>query len=917
MAEKVAIEVIIEASKSAKTLKELNKSIEDLNDELAVTDKSDSAFRDLSKAIDEAEDSMADLLITADKSKLTFGELELAQEKLLDRLKEVDRGSAEFKALQKEIVKVNKEIGNTELGLIGLNSEDVAGAFGQLTGAVGTITSSFILLGNEGDETLQQIAQNIERAIGISQVFQGTIEGISAANKLWQNYGGIIKDNTLLTKAATKAQGVYNGIQALFGKAVDTSSKSLKGFKTALLATGIGAIIVAVGLLIANFDKLKKALGFVSSAQENANQITSEAIEAAGEELSAIDSLKGAINDETLSREELNDRIATLQEEYPELLSNMDAENASRDQLIVGLEKYSELVLLRAEQEAAASLEAEKFKEKLELETEAITGQNNGWIEWAQSVGLGIDAQTIANAKTANAINLLNEETEAIRKDKEARQERIKEIEKELQLDRESKEEQKKKEAEEKRRQEAGKKRRAEQKAAEEKAKQDEIKRLEDLDKFQEELLQMSLDRTEDLQARKLLLEFEAQKKRAEELIKDEQVLVDALEKINKEYFKQLVKLEDDAIKLDKEKQQTIINLNKKTADALDILEQEKALIDAEAISDEVAREKEKDQILKKLADARIKQLKTNSDIQLQDTKLTEDQRKEIILNTELEISKIKEEQRVLNAERDQQAVEQQKEINEQLVSAGFEVLQTLSDAAFEIAQQNRDQETEKRLQDLTDRFEQENSLIEYQLNQGIISERKAEREREKLEKKRAKEEDDLKRQAFEQNKKASIAQALINGAIAITQAFAQLGPIAGAIAAALVAVNTGVQIASISNQKYALGGILEGASHEHGGIKTPFGEMEGGEAVINKTSTELFKNELSTINQAGGGVAFARGGVTGTGGISTTQDSTDLTSTLQNLNQTLQNPVRAFVVETEITSTQNRANYLENNATL
>lgn len=917
MAEKVAIEVIIEASKSAKTLKELNKSIEDLNDELAVTDKSDSAFRDLSNAIDDAEDSMSDLLITADKTKLTFGELELAQEQLLEKLKQVDRGSVEFKVLQKEIVKVNKEIGNTELGLIGLNSEDVAGAFGQLTGAVGTMTSSFILLGDEGDETLQEIAQNIERAIGITQAFQGAIEGISAANKLWKNYGHIITENTLLTKAAAKAQAIWNSVQALFGKAVDTSSKSLKGFKTALLATGIGAIIIAVGLLIANFDKLKKALGFTSQAQENANQITSEAIESAGEQLSAIDNLQDAIGDETLSREELNEQIAIMQEEYPEMLSNMDLENATRDELNAGLQRYGELVLLRAEQEAAASLEAEKFKEKLELQTQAQTKQNVSWVDHINSVTFGIPAQNLANVGTQNSIDLLNEETEVIKKDKDARADRIKEIEKELELDRKSQEE--KKEAEEKRRrgQEAWRKRQAEIKAQAEKDKQDEIKRLEDLDKFQEELFQQSLTRTEDLQARKLLLEFEAQKERAKTLIKDEQVLVDALEQINNEYFKQLVKLEDDAIALDKEKQQTIINLNKKTADALDILEQEKALIDANAIDDEIAREKEKEKIIQKLAKARIKQIKTNSDIQLQDTKLTEDQRKEIILNTELEISKIKEDQRVLNAERDAAAVESQKELNESLVAAGFEVMQMLSDAAFEMLQQNREQETEQLLADLSARHDKENALIERQLNEGIISERKAERERAKLAKKQAKEEDDLKRQAFEKNKQASISQALINGAIAITQAFAQLGPIAGAIAAALVAVSTGVQIASISNQKYALGGILEGAGHEHGGIKTPFGEMEGGEAVINKTSTELFRSELSTINQAGGGVAFARGGVTGTGGISTTNAPGDLQNTLENLNQTLQNPVRAFVVETEIRSTQNRANHLENNATL
>ena len=52
-----------------------------------------------------------------------------------------------------------------------------------------------------------------------------------------------------------------------------------------------------------------------------------------------------------------------------------------------------------------------------------------------------------------------------------------------------------------------------------------------------------------------------------------------------------------------------------------------------------------------------------------------------------------------------------------------------------------------------------------------------------------------------------------------------------------------------------AAGSILQGPSHASGGIPTEFGELEGGEAVINKRSTAMFTSELSDINQAGGGV--------------------------------------------------------------
>lgn len=66
---------------------------------------------------------------------------------------------------------------------------------------------------------------------------------------------------------------------------------------------------------------------------------------------------------------------------------------------------------------------------------------------------------------------------------------------------------------------------------------------------------------------------------------------------------------------------------------------------------------------------------------------------------------------------------------------------------------------------------------------------------------------------------------------------------------------------------KMARGGILGGASHAGGGIPTQFGELEGGEAVINKRSTALFKDELSAINQAGGGRGFGGGTTNNSGG--------------------------------------------------
>lgn len=73
---------------------------------------------------------------------------------------------------------------------------------------------------------------------------------------------------------------------------------------------------------------------------------------------------------------------------------------------------------------------------------------------------------------------------------------------------------------------------------------------------------------------------------------------------------------------------------------------------------------------------------------------------------------------------------------------------------------------------------------------------------------------DELARKQFEANKSTQIAQALANASMAIVQCFAQLGPVAGAIATAVVATATAVEIATIRKQEYvsayAEGGIID-----------------------------------------------------------------------------------------------------------
>jgi hypothetical protein len=133
-----------------------------------------------------------------------------------------------------------------------------------------------------------------------------------------------------------------------------------------------------------------------------------------------------------------------------------------------------------------------------------------------------------------------------------------------------------------------------------------------------------------------------------------------------------------------------------------------------------------------------------------------------------------------------------------------------------------------------------------------------------------------IAKKQFIMDKTNKIAQAIINGALAITMISAQTGVVAPFVIPMMTTL-IGAQIAAIAATKFtgALGGIIpqfanggmvNGPSHANGGVKFATGgsvaELEGGEAVINKRSTAMFRSELSAMNQAGGGVRFAQGGV-------------------------------------------------------
>ena len=158
----------------------------------------------------------------------------------------------------------------------------------------------------------------------------------------------------------------------------------------------------------------------------------------------------------------------------------------------------------------------------------------------------------------------------------------------------------------------------------------------------------------------------------------------------------------------------------------------------------------------------------------------------------------------------------------------------------------------------------------------------------------------EIEKQATIKSLQAQKLQAIASAASAIIAA-QELTPPFNVIQSIIVAGVTAAQVSLIQQQidqarSMAGGGMIFGASHENGGVMVGGGyNLEGGESVINKVSTVQYGNLLSSINQMGGGRAITN----------SAQNGLMEERLMQAIAKTKNEPIRAYVLNSEITSGQ------------
>jgi len=350
------------------------------------------------------------------KAENSIGGLEERVEKLKQLIESEPIGSKRFNELNRDLQKAQSSIKDVELQFEALDFEQklTAGsdAIVGIAGGFAVAEGAAALFGAESEQ-LEKTLAKVAGALALTTGLRDLANGVIAMRKL----SIATKAQAVFQELNAKATATAATVQKLFAGSVNTTTIGFKALKTAIVATGIGALVVGVGLLVANFDKLAAALSGTTRAQKLANDAQLKAIESTSEEISAADKLSKILEDETLSREKKRKEVKKFQDKYPELLSNIDAEKTSLTDINTALGKNIELLKLKAEAEALAELRAEAFRAKAVAEIEQTRIQNDQSDTFLQKLGDitgalqgGSTAREVANQKQQDAIDAAEKE---------------------------------------------------------------------------------------------------------------------------------------------------------------------------------------------------------------------------------------------------------------------------------------------------------------------------------------------------------------------------------------------------------------------------------------------------------------------------------------------------------------------------
>jgi hypothetical protein len=327
--------------------------------------------------------------------------------------KAFDEAAARAGKLQDSIADVNQRVKNlaSDTGKL----EGFIDVATGITGGFAAAQGAMALFGSENEDVQKQLVK-----------IQGAV---ALLNGVQQVANTLNKDSAAMTQLQAVRLKVLTATQAAYTFVVGASTGAMKVFRLALAATGVGLLVIGIGLLIANFDKVKSAVMGVVDRFKNLGSGTKNLI-------SVLFPIVGIIRLVYAGLEKLGVFAESAADRY-EKLEKVTKTNIKQMQ--------REIDLMEAQGVGARELYLAKHK-LLMVEYDLMEAKR-------KSIGLTKEEQE-AQKDLANSIKVLNaEETKRQEDDAKTKQEKTdkanEEAAKKRKADTDKKKEEAKKEAEE------------------------------------------------------------------------------------------------------------------------------------------------------------------------------------------------------------------------------------------------------------------------------------------------------------------------------------------------------------------------------------------------------------------------------------------------------------------------------------
>ena len=211
--------ITVDTGDSNTTLKEYRQQIDNIKESMSSLDSTTEEYQSQAQELKDAQDRLNNVLKeggdVAAHAEGSYNQLEATMAELKAQWKATG-DEAERADLGKKILDINNQL------------KDLDASTGDFSRSIGDYAGAF------------------------EEAFNTCLDGMSSLDGPLGELGGNVKDLVPLIKATTSA-----------------ATKGLGGVRKAVLSTGVGALVVAVGLLVSHWDDFRKLVG-ISDEQMSA-----------------------------------------------------------------------------------------------------------------------------------------------------------------------------------------------------------------------------------------------------------------------------------------------------------------------------------------------------------------------------------------------------------------------------------------------------------------------------------------------------------------------------------------------------------------------------------------------------------------------------------------------------------------------